>query len=177
MLARALEQTGAIVARVRPDQASSPTPCTDWDVRALVNHTVYDLNLFTSMVTGGERGDPGADLIGDDWSGAYRASSDTLLSTWRAKGLDWTMKSQLGELPATWAAGQHMADIAVHGWDIATATGQSTELDPELGQAALEWAQANLKPERRGKSFGREVEVPADARLYDRLAAFFGRTP
>ena len=39
---RALDQTGAIVARVRPEQAAMPTPCRSWDVRALVNHVVYD---------------------------------------------------------------------------------------------------------------------------------------
>jgi hypothetical protein len=33
-----------------------------------------------------------------------------------------------------------------HGWDIASATGQSNDLDPVIGQAALEWARENLEP-------------------------------
>ena len=177
LLARALEQAGTIVARVRPDQAGLPTPCAGWDVRTLVNHTVFDLHLFQSMVTGGERPEAGADLIADDWPAAYSAAADTLLSTWRAKGVDWTMHSQLGDLPATWAAGQQLANMAVHSWDIARATDQSTALDPEVGEAALTWGRQNLKPELRGQTFGPEVAVPPDAPLYDRLAGFFGRTP
>jgi uncharacterized protein (TIGR03086 family) len=76
-----------------------------------------------------------------------------------------------------WAIGQHVADLAVHGWDVARSTGQSTELDPAVGQAALDWARENLKPQYRGQAFGPEVSVPEDAPLYDRLAAFFGRAP
>ena len=88
----------------------------------------------------------------------------------------------MGEVPATWILGQHVADVVVHGWDLAKATGQSTDLDPELGQFALDWAKESLKPEFRGdeesgRSFGPEVPVAADAPLYDRLAGFFGRNP
>jgi len=43
LLARALDQSGALVSRIRRDQAGLPTPCPAFDVRALVNHTVYDL--------------------------------------------------------------------------------------------------------------------------------------
>ena len=54
LLERTLQQTGAIVARVRPEQATLPTPCASWDVRALVNHVVHDLEQFTETVHGDE---------------------------------------------------------------------------------------------------------------------------
>ncbi|MGH2387547.1 MAG: TIGR03086 family metal-binding protein, partial [Chloroflexota bacterium] len=67
------------------------------------------------------------------------------------------------------------------GWAIARATGQPTDLDPELGHLAFEWGKQNLKPEYRGedqsKGIGLEVPVPDDAPIYDRLAGFFGRQP
>jgi hypothetical protein len=67
-------------------------------------------------------------------------------------------------------------------WDIAKATGQSTELDPVLGRTALEWGTANLLPEYRGDEaagyhVGPVVAVREDAPLYDRIAAFGGRDP
>jgi uncharacterized protein (TIGR03086 family) len=82
-----------------------------------------------------------------------------------------------GEVPITWAIGQHLADIAVHGWDVARATDQHVQLDPHIGEAALEWGRENLKPQVRGQAFGPEVAIPAEAPVYDRLAAFFGRDP
>jgi uncharacterized protein (TIGR03086 family) len=86
LLARALDQTGAIVARTRPDQAGLPTPCRSWDVRALVDHIVHDLEQFTARAAGRDWAPHDRDLVGDDWAGAYRAAADGLLAAWRASG-------------------------------------------------------------------------------------------
>jgi uncharacterized protein (TIGR03086 family) len=183
LLTRALEQTGATIAGVRREQAALPTPCRDWDVRALVNHVVQDVQQFTVAVGGGEWDPPDADLVGDDWVGAYRQAAGSLLAAWQRDGaLDRTVRLPIGEFPATWRVGQQVTDLAVHAWDLAKATGQSTELDPEVGRLALDWGRQNLKPEFRGdqasgRAFGAEVAVGEDAPLYDRLAGFFGRDP
>ena len=52
LLERALDQTGTVIARIRPDQVGSPTPCTEFDVRALVNHIVFDVQVFTAALSG-----------------------------------------------------------------------------------------------------------------------------
>jgi uncharacterized protein (TIGR03086 family) len=176
LLDRAILQTGAIVVGVRPDQAGVPTPCSEFDVRQLLNHLVYDVQSFITMVNGTERGSPDVDLIGDDWASAYQAASTALLDAWRKRGSEGMMKlGRLGDMPAAWAVGQHYADITQHGWDLARATDQSTDLDPELGQASLDWARQSLKPEFRGQAFGPEVAAADTAPVYDKLAAFFGR--
>jgi len=182
-LSHALDQTGAIIARVRPAQASLPTPCRAWDVRALVNHVVRDVQLFTALVGGTEWEEREADVVGDDWAGAYRAAADALLAAWRREGtLDGAVQLPFGPMPAAWCVSQQIADLVVHGWDIAKATGQPTALDLALGEEALAWARANLGPEFRGDEgsghdFGPEVPAPDGAPLHDRLAAFFGRDP
>ncbi len=181
-LERALDQTGALIARVRPEQASLPTPCRAWDVRGLVNHVVHDVQGFGGMVGGAAWQQRDDDVIGADWAGAYNAAAAALLDAWRRRDLDEPLQRPSGSLPASWALGQQVSDLAVHAWDIAKATGQPTALDPELGQVSLEWARENLHPRFRGEegsgqAFGLEVPVPNDAPLYDRLAAFFGRDP
>ena len=178
LLSRALDQAGTIISRVRPEQASLPTPCSAWDVRALVNHVVVDLLHFTALATGEAWEEPEGDLIGDDWPGAYRKAADELLAAWRRPGaLDGTVRLPFGEFPASWRIDHQATDLAVHGWDVAKATGQPTDLDPEVGELALAWAWQNLQPQFRGRDFGPEVPVAADAPLYDRLAGFFGRDP
>jgi uncharacterized protein (TIGR03086 family) len=177
LLAHALDQTGEVVAGLRPEQADLPTPCTNFDLRALVNHTVYDLRTFGTLLSGGQREAPDRDLIGDDWSSAYRAAADDLMATWRARGTEGTLKLQMGEVPVRWAIGQHLADICVHRWDIARAAHAAVEVDPEVVEVALDWARDNLKPQFRGQAFGAEVPVDPDAPIQDRLVAFFGRDP
>jgi uncharacterized protein (TIGR03086 family) len=182
-LERALHQAGLVIARIEPDQSELPTPCGEWDVRALVNHIVYDARMFAETSEGRPRPPAGEDLIDGDWSAAYSSAAGELLEVWQRPGAtEGTITLPQGELPRTWRLGQQTANFAVHAWDVAKATGQPTGLDPEVGRLALEWGQENLKPEFRGapgsgKAFGPEVPVPADAEVYDRLAGFFGRDP
>ena len=129
-LSRALDQTGALIARVRPEQAPLPTPCRAWDVRALVNHVVQDVQQFFARASGAEWKPEEKELMGDDWADAYRHAAAELLAAWRrARPLDRTLQLPIGEVPATWMVNQQIADFAVHAWDIARATGQSTSLD------------------------------------------------
>ena len=105
------------------------------------------------------RGDPAA---------AFRAQAEDLLGAWRDHsgpvedaGLDW-----------------QCAELAVHTWDLATAVHAPTSgLDPEVAERGLAFMSQGLTPDNRGGAFGAEVEVPADAPVYDRLAAFAGRDP
>jgi uncharacterized protein (TIGR03086 family) len=177
-LARAIDQTEAIISGIRPKQADLPTPCSPWDVHALVDHVVRDVQTFTARASRAE-GKPGVPgLTGDDWTGEYREAADELLRAWRSEGaLEGIIKLPFGELPPTWFLGQQTADLAVHGWDLAKATGQRVEFDEELIRFALEWGKENLRPEFRGKDFGPELPVPEDAPPIDRLVGFFGRRP
>jgi uncharacterized protein (TIGR03086 family) len=183
MLVTALDQTGTLIERIKPEQATLPTPCRSWNLRQLVNHVVEDLDHFTSSAKGEPWRESGGDLIGDDWTGAYRQAADGLLEVWSRPGqLDRTIRLPFGERPASWQLGQHISDLAVHAGDIARASGQSTELDPEVGRMSLAWGMENLGPQFRGEesegsTFGVEVPVPDDAPIYDRLAGWFGRDP
>lgn len=183
ILATALKQASAVISRVRSEQTGLPTPCGSWDVRALVNHVVDEVGQFAAVTDGGERDHQGTDLLGDDWTAAFDASAEALLKAWRRPGaLDRTHRLPFGEVPAAWAIEQHLTEIAIHTWDIAKATGQPTDLDPEVGAVAMRWATENLLPQYRGDEasgahIGAEIPVPPDAPLYDRLAAFGGRDP
>lgn len=182
LLDRALDQTERVIAGIRPDQAHLPTPCSSWDVRALVGHLVDVLGTFAARARGESPGMPASAADpGDDWPGAFRARADELLAAWQAAGdLDRKVDLGIGELPLRFVIDQQVTECAAHTWDLVTATGQRADLDPEIAEHALDWARGALQPafrgtEAEGKAFGPEVQVPADAPAYDRLAAFFGR--
>ena len=183
LLERALDQTRRAIAGARPDQAGLPTPCRSCNLRQLVNHVVQDARFFAARLTGEDAGDRDADVLDDDWAASYGRAADGLMEAWRRPGqVDGTISLPFGEVPATWSVDQQVANFAVHGWDVAKATGQPIEFDPEVGRAAMAFGRENLKPEFRGeegegKSFGPEVAVEPDAPLYDQVAAVFGRDP
>jgi len=184
LLTAALEQTGAIIVGIRDDQQHLPTPCRSWDVAKLVAHVVQDLAQFTERATGGtpDWSAPVPDA-GDDDIDAYRKGAAALVQAWRAAGdLSGTVEMPgMGEVAKRFPVDQQIAEFAVHGWDLAVATGQSTHLDPEIAETALSWGRTALSPQFRGgeddgKVFGPEVELAEDAPVYDRLAGFFGHS-
>jgi uncharacterized protein (TIGR03086 family) len=171
LLESAIDQTGKIIIAMRPEQASLPTPCPDWDVQALVRHLIgQDLRNFTAAARGHEvdyQAPP--DALPADWSSAFREGAAELIGAWRTADLD--------ELGGT--ADMQVAEFAVHDWDLVRATGEPIELDDEIADHALAWSKTMLRPEYRGPNmaFGHEVPVPDDAPIQDRMVAWFGRDP
>ncbi|MGI5165511.1 TIGR03086 family metal-binding protein [Spirillospora sp. CA-253888] len=182
LLTRALDQTGAVIARVRREQAGDPTPCPSWDVRTLVDHVVDEVARFAA-ITGGERHPRRADPGDDDLIDAYIDAAESLLKAWQRPGaFERTIRMPSGEVTAAWTFGRQVTELVLHAWDIAKATGQPTDLDPELGRYALTWGRENLGPEHRaaatdGEHIGPAVPAPEDASLYERVAALGGRDP
>jgi uncharacterized protein (TIGR03086 family) len=180
LLERALDQTAAIIAAIPAAQAGLPTPCPDWDVRALVRHlTGQDLRNFL-VAARGETADwqAPADDLGEDWAADFRGRAGQLLAVWRAADLDRPVAMPGGgQAPLGSRADQQITELAVHGWDLVKATGQHADLDPALAEHGLSWSRPMLKPEYRGQAFRPEVPVSPDAPAYQRLAGWFGRDP
>ena len=182
LLENALDHTERLIAAVGAGQAGLATPCSDWDVRALVRHMAgQDLRNFLAVARG-ETADWQAptDELGEDWTAAFRDRAAPLRSAWRAADLDQPVAIPGGgQAPLRSRADQQITELTVHGWDLAMATGQQTGLDPALAEHALGWSQGMQRPEHRGpgKAFGPEVPVPSGAPVYQRLAGWFGRDP
>jgi uncharacterized protein (TIGR03086 family) len=182
---RAVAQTEAIVAAVTPGQLDLPTPCPEYDVRALLAHITGGLTR-TALV--GE-GDPealsrpaAASGVSDDgWPDAYQAGADRAFAAWADDAkLDALVEVPWGKIPGRFALGGYIQEVLAHGWDLAKATGQRTEGDPELALFSLATAKRILPPEIRGGDdvpFGPVVDAPADAGPYTQLAAWLGRQP
>ncbi len=93
--------------------------------------------------------------------------------------LDALVEVPWGKIPGRFALGGYIQEILTHGWDLAQATSQETERDPELALRALETARRILPPDNRGDDipFGPVVEISPDAGPYAQLAAWLGRRP
>ena len=80
-----------------------------------------------------------------------------------------------GEVPGDAFARFIVLDGLVHGWDLATATGQPYDPSLELVRAVAAFAQEALEPLRDGQTFAAATDPPPDATEMERLAAFTGR--
>src|SRR2546430_16812816 len=85
LLERALDQTAAVIAAIRAGQSGLPTPCPDWDVRALGRHLIgQDMRNFLVSARG-ETADwqAPADELGEDWAAEFGDRAGRLLAVWR----------------------------------------------------------------------------------------------
>jgi uncharacterized protein (TIGR03086 family) len=180
---RAVAQTGSIVAAVVPAQLSLPTPCAEYDVRALLSHTVGGLNRIAIVGEGGDAlAIPArADGVPDDgWLAAYQAARARASAAWADDArLDALVEVPWGKVPGRIALSGYVQEILTHGWDLAKAAGQPTEGDPELASWVLVISRRILPPEPRGGEipFGPVVPAPPDSGPYAQLAAWLGRQP
>ena len=148
ILARVLSELGQVIGGIQADQLSAPTPCTEWDVRGVLNHVTGGSIMFAECIENGSVSDEelgrlmSTDLVGDEPSAVFGAAADRALAAFGAPGaLEQTVTLPFGTMPAGVAANIAQFDLAVHALDLAYATGQSTELDPDVLQAGWEAAQ------------------------------------
>jgi uncharacterized protein (TIGR03086 family) len=187
LLERAIAGTQAIVSRVSPEQLDASTPCASWKVRDLVNHIVGSTYWFAETVETGvapasESDVGGPDVTGGDVGAALADGSKRAIAAFSAPGaMDKMLKLPFGEMPGSAFVMMAANDQFQHGWDLAKATGQAADLDPELAQQLLGFVRAAIPDAFRGPDgkapFGPVVSVPDSASPPDQLAGFLGRNP
>ncbi|KFU82708.1 TIGR03086 family protein [Amycolatopsis lurida] len=171
------------VSAVRTGQWESRSPCEEWNARDVVGHIV-DMHGAMLRPVGRDLG-PAPSLL-EDPLGAFRAARADV----EAILADPVLAATEHETPTgKMTAEQHIdqvvsADMVIHGWDLARATGQDDTIDPE--EIARMWPAAQAIPDEMripgafGPGivvFGPEVKVPEDAPLQDRLLGLMGRDP
>jgi uncharacterized protein (TIGR03086 family) len=177
---RAQNTFGEHVHRVRADQWDAPTPCAEWDVRTLVNHVLGEIRWAVPLFAGGTIAEVGdrfdGDLLGDDPVAAWDDAAPAAIAAVDADGaMDGTVHLSFGDVPGSEYATQLFADLLIHGWDLAHATGQDDRLDPELVAACAGWFAGMADAYRGAGAVGPRPAVPADADPQAALLADFGR--
>lgn len=176
-LQRVFEEVQAIVDGVTPEQMDAPTPCREWDVRALLNHLTGAVVMFGHALTGVGSASSDGDVTGNDPAEMFRQATRTTLGAWKQPGaLERTLALPMGEVPGAFAININLMDTYVHGLDLAVATGQEDKVDPEMAETALALAkEMGLDKFRMPGVFGPEVPCAETTTPHRRLLAFLGR--
>jgi len=176
---RALDRFGEHVHSIRDDQWGRPTPCTEWDVRALVQHLVYETMWMPPLLNGRTIADVGdsltGDLLGDDPIGAWDRSAKESAEAVGSTPPDSIVHISRGDVTAVLYTNEVFTDLVIHGWDLARAIGADETLDIEsvdLLYGITKPIEAGLKA---SGAFGPQVVPPPGASRQTELLAIFGR--
>jgi uncharacterized protein (TIGR03086 family) len=179
VLEQAIAATRGVLVNVSRDQLDDATPCASWKVSDLINHIVGGQYFFAGGVLGelpsGETDWSAGDFVADFDEGARRC-----VEAFNGDGaMDRMLTLPFGQMPGSAFIGLASTDTFTHGWDLAKATGQDTDLAPQLATGLLAGARVAIQPAFRsadGAVFGLEQTAPEGASNADQLAAFLGRT-
>ncbi|MEV7011272.1 TIGR03086 family metal-binding protein [Streptosporangium sp. NPDC051022] len=177
---RALDDFGALVHRITPEQWQNPTPCVDWDVRALVNHVVGENLWAPELLSGRTVADIGdafdGDLLGDDPLKAFDTSAVAAVQVASDEGaLTRVAHLSFGDVPGREYITELFADALIHTWDLARAIGADERLDPELVEACAAWFAGAENGYRQAGVIGEQQPVSSDTDAQTRLLASWGR--
>lgn len=179
-LEQAIASTRGVLAGVTKQQLGNDTPCAKWKVSDLINHVVGGQYFFEAGANGTSPDGGETDFAATDFVSAFDEVAARCLTAFRAEGvMERTLTLPFGQMPGSAFLGLAATDTFTHGWDLARATGQDTDLDPDLAALLLTGARQSLMPAFRsedGDVFGPEKTAPEGACNADQLAAFLGRT-
>ena len=195
ILDRAIATGAVVIAGVRPEQLTDPTPCTHMDVRAMLAHLIGVLDRVAALGNGEDPFAVNETPVADDrWPGAWRESGRRAVDAWN----DDAVLERPMALPWIEGSGAHVlvsyfSELTVHTWDLATATSQQPDWDDTVVAAAFDGARQILPAENRralyevisaargfaevAVPFAEAVPISDDAPAIDRLVAWNGRDP
>jgi uncharacterized protein (TIGR03086 family) len=176
---RNLETFGRHVHAVQDGQWHGPTPCTEWDVRVLVNHLVSE-NLWMPPLLDGQTiaevgGRLEGDLLGQDPIFSWDASAKEAGAAVEQADLGSTVHVSYGDITAESYVFEVTTDLAIHGWDLARAIGADETIDPETLDLLFDHFKPMEKQLKATGAFGPKVEPPEGADRQTQLLAVFGR--
>jgi uncharacterized protein (TIGR03086 family) len=162
------------VEAVPPDEWDDATPCPEWTARDLVQHMVDTQGMFLGFV-GRELGD--IPSVQDDPLAAWNAARGLVqhdLDDPACAGAEF--EGFFGRSTFEGGVDRFLNfDLVVHGWDLARATGQDEQIDPDDVARVQKAAEAFGDAMRSPKAFGAELEAPPGADAQTKMLAFLGR--
>jgi uncharacterized protein (TIGR03086 family) len=181
-MAAAAAETARIVGGTRHDQLADPTPCTDWDVRTLLNHIILWTAYSAEQRALG--GSVAEELMNKDFAknpdfaADYKAQLDRALTAWEDPQA-WQRDLGVMGSPAKAAdiAAMLVAEMVLHGWDLAKATGQEYRCNDTVAADLIQTVETQGEMFRQYKGFADVIDIPESASKFHRALALSGRDP
>ncbi|WP_280188212.1 TIGR03086 family metal-binding protein, partial [Nocardia gipuzkoensis] len=170
-----------VVGRITDDQLAAPTPCADTTVGDLLAHVVDLTEAFRQAATkeavGGSVAPPPPSerALPEDWRTRIPGRLEALVAAWRDPAA-WDGVTEAGGVsePAPVMARVALDEVVVHGWDLATATGQPFACAAGDLATLLDML-SEMPAEGVPGAFGPVQPVTAEASDLERVLAFTGR--
>ncbi len=177
-LAMVVDAVGNLMETTPASAMSLQTPCSEFLVKDLFEHLVMVLRRTAAIGRGEHWSSVDQEAQDSGWAESYRAAAHEVMEAWTdAAKLEQVYEVPWGEVPGAPLMYTYTAELAVHGWDVAAATGAEFTIDDDLLRAPLMAAQF-IPADGRGTPempFDPVVDPGAGAPVLLQIAGWMGR--
>ena len=175
------EAVGSLIESIEaaePSVLEDATPCSEFTVEDLLDHVTMVMRRVAVIGNGGHFSEIEQESIGSNWAKAFRSAAHDVMLAWTdAAKLEQVFEVPWGELPGAPLMYTYSGELAVHGWDLGTATGIDFTIADEVLQGPLVAvkfipAEGRATPE---VPFDPVVDPGPDAPVLDQMAGWMGR--
>jgi len=174
-----LTLSGGCFKHISNDQLSVSTPCSEWNLEALINHMVGELLWLSQLLGGKSIKDVGrsldGDLLGEDFQKSWLDGCQNATKTVSSANLDAKVVLSYGEVTMRHYLNEVSCDLLIHGWDVAQSINCSLIIPVELAQFAYNFYKPQEKKLKASGQFGAKIEVDENSSLQTKLLAVVGR--
>ncbi|MFH8882211.1 TIGR03086 family metal-binding protein [Streptomyces californicus] len=177
LLEAAADRAMPVVRGIDDARLDDPTPCAEYDVRALLNHLFLVVVNFQALAARKDvdfSQEP--EFVTGDWRSRFGEETARLVEAWGAPGAEEGTTGRMG-LPARTVGLMVLGDLTVHAWDLARAVGGDFVPEPGVLDEVGPGLAAMAPQAREMKMFGEPFPVGEDATAFERLLAVTGRDP
>ena len=181
-MAAASAEAARVVGNVPPHALDTPTPCGDWDLRTLLNHTILWTSYSAERRAHGES--VAEDLMNKDFTADpgfredYARQIGQAVRAWSEPNAWEGTRNVMGDAtPAADVGAMLLMEVGLHGWDVARATGQEFTVDDRTAKALADVVSAQAELFRKYQGFADAVEPPENATVFERALTLSGRDP
>jgi uncharacterized protein (TIGR03086 family) len=122
LLAKSIQQAATCINHAQDGDMSNATPCTEWDLRTLINHMVYELLWVPDLLKGKTVAEVGSahdgDVLHSDFRTAWQHAADAALVATMHVDMDAPVHLSRGDEPASAYLLEMANDMLIHGWDV-----------------------------------------------------------
>jgi len=179
LFSKTLEQATAVINHVDEKHFDVPTPCDDWNMKALCNHLLYELAWVSDLVEGKTIAEVGDKYDGDLIKNDLKSNWD--LAAERARQAIKNIKPgsqahlSYGDVPIEEYLVEVSNDLAIHAWDIAQGLYCTMHIDDDIVRHLYERAELNKDSIEGSGIFGKSVNDVDEIELQQKLLALMGR--
>jgi uncharacterized protein (TIGR03086 family) len=179
LFATCVDASTGVVGLVRPGDFGKPTPDTEWDVRALASHMLYELSWAGDILAGRTVSEVGSrydgDLIEDDLMKSWNAARDRAMGASREAALEEVIHLSYGDFPARHYLIEQANDQLIHGWDLAQGLGKAMSFDEAVARFLYEQAWPRQEELAESGLFAPVIKVAESADIQTKLLGLYGR--